>query len=440
MSEEYREEVAAEMAALSVVKSEELVALTNDATALSRLQDDLNESKDRVQTVKEILVTTPDHELTTALATTLDRQLERSVVEIPPTNDLGEVEGVESLGVTLMPSRYRSSRISGCENFLSDFFKASREVTTRIGSNFKDSYILFTESQDSLEKALNALEAKIDAAPNYDENLDRILLGSRLFNLFKINGQVDENWVANISKLTRTISGLTNNYYLNNKNTLNTALSYFGGFQNISENGDSVAMERLSMLPTSIPSERFKECTYPNKTVVINNGNAKQSVELMGGAYFVDVRNSKPKHKLEDVSEVESYLSQYTDVDGTYFEKSAENIFPKFGNEIKSFSKPQTKLIIKHLRELLKEWRKIFDNSERYKLVESDYVEISKGIYESDLSDKMKETVHHAFATVVRKNQMELLQIRSSVNAYLVLLVKGLIELSETSLKANMAI
>lgn len=437
---DYDQELAAEMAALSLVKSEELVQVANETIGLSRMQDQLNDSKDRVAAVKEILLTSEDYEITPSLATTLDKQLERSEVVIPPTNDLGEVEGVECLGVSLMPSRYRLSRIQGCENFLGDFFKASREVSVRIGSSFKDSYLLFTESQESLEKALDLLEAKVNESPNFDENLERILLGSRLFNLFKINGKVDEDWVSNISKLTRTVSGLTNNYYLNNKNVLNSALSYFGGFSGISENGDTVARERLLKLPVSIPSERFKECTYPNRTVVINNGNAKQSVELMGGAFFVDVRNGKPKRVLADINEVESYLSAYTDVDKTYFEKSSETVFPKLGNEIKSFSKVQIKLIIKHLRELLKEWKKIFEVSERYKLVEGDYAEITKGIYESDFSDEMKEKVSSAFSTVIRKNQMELLAIRSSVNMYLVLLVKGLIELSETSIKANLAI
>lgn len=429
-----RDELAVEMAAISAVKSLELVELSKGTLNLSEYQTDLSETKDRVQMVKSTLQATEDHAVTPALATTLDTALARSEVVIPATNDLDEVEGAEALGITLMPSQYRLTRLQGCESFMSDFFNKSREITIRIASQFKEGYILFTESQDSLERAIDHLEQQLNTVPTFDNKVENIRLGSRLFNLFQVNGKVSEDWAGDLTKLSRTIAGLSNNYYLNNKNALQATLSYFGGFADLSE---EQAKERLLMLPISIPSDRFKECSYPARTKSISTGTAKQSVELMGGAYFVDIRQDKPAKQPKTILEMEQYLERMLEVDRTYFENNAEVVFPKIGNEIKSFSSPKIKLIIKLLREVMKEWRKVFEGGERYKLAESDYVEITRGIYESNLTEETKDKVLHAFSTLVRKNQMELMSIRSAVNNYLTLIINGLIELSYDSIKVN---
>ena len=332
-----------------------------------------------------------------------------------------------------MPSQFIFTRLVGCENFLGDFIKKSREVILRSNIAFKEAYIVFTQNQESLTEAVDALERGLEASGSFD-NKETLLLGSRLFNLFKINGKVSEDWTGDVSKLSRTIAALSGNYYLNSKNAMNATMSYFGGFAgNTQEEG----LSRFLLLPVSIPSERFKECTYPNKEFTTARITAKQSVELMGGAYFLDARQTKPAYKADSADDVDNYLRLYLEEEYTGFQNSSEIIFPKLGNEVKSLTSGQCKAIAKHLHELLKEWRKAFDNGDKYKLADSDYNDITKGIYESEMSDELKDQVLTAFSAVVRKNQMELLTLRASVTNYLTLIINGLIELSNLSVKAN---
>jgi hypothetical protein len=427
-------QLAAEMAAISAVKSHEIVSMAKTTSDLDNFQNKLGESKDRVMMVKDVLSSTAPHEVTPELAVAMDNALIRSDVEIPAADGLDSVEGAEALGRTLMPKDYLMTRLTGCENFLGDFYKKSREVSSRVSSAFKEGYILFTQSQDTLEEAVSILEKSINESPSFAEGREKIILGARLFNLFKVNGKITEDWTGDLAKLSRTITGLSNNYYLNSKNNLNSTLSYFGGFEGMNQ---EQALARFLHLPPSIPSERFKECTFGNKTHSTNSVTAKQSVELMGGAYFLDCRQTSPNRNTQSVDAVQDYVQKYVDMDYTGFENSAEFIYPKLGNEVMSLSSQQIKAVAQHLRAVIKEWRKVFDGGERFKLGESDYADITRGIYESTMDDELKDAVLTAFSAVVRKNQFELLNIRAAVNTYLTLIINGLIELSHDSIKVN---
>lgn len=426
--------LAAEMAAISAVKSEEIVGMAKEAADLDRFQNQLDNSKDRVLMVKSILTPLSAHDVTPELAAELDKKLVRSNIEIPPAAGADAVEGAEALGHTLMPQDYILTRLVGCESFLGDFYKKSREVAQRIGIATKDAYLMFTESQDSLEKALDILENTINTHPEFDGK-EGILLGSRLFNLFKIGDKVNEDWTGNLSKLSRTISGISSSYYFTSKNVLNTTLSYFGGFADADE---ELGTQRFLLLPSILSTERFKECTYPNKRHSDGAVTAKQSVELMGGAYFLDVRLNNPRReKLSTVDDAMDYLAKHVEREYSGFENDSPIIFPKFNNEVKSLGTGQIKAVIKHLREVLKEWRKAFDAAEKFKLVDADYQDVSRGIYESSMPEDLKDKALTAFSALIRKNQMELLGVRTAVNGYLVLIVNGLIELCHDSIKAN---
>lgn len=429
--------LALEMAAISAVKSEEIVGLAKEASDLNRIQNILDESKDRVQTVKAVLSTTAPHEVTPELARAMDNQLDRAVdVVIPPTDGMEAVLGAEHLGYTLLPQDYLLTRLAGCENFLNDFFKKSKEVLARMGASAKEAYILVTQTHDNLETALDALEKSLEASGNFDSN-QTILLGSRLFNLFKINGKVSEDWPSDLSRLSRTISGISNNYYLSSKNQLNTLMSYFGGFADADA---ETGRDRYLRLPVVIDNNRFKECSYPNKDLTTGAVTAKQSVELMGGAFFVDVRLNNPaRGQLSNDDAVGEYLTRHLDMEYVGFENNAPMIFPKLGNEVKALSSGQIKAVIKHLREVLKEWKKVFEGGEKFKMSESDFSDISKGIYESSMPEDLKDKALTAFSSLVRKNQMELLNLRVAVNSYLVLIVNGLVDLCHDSIKANVA-
>lgn len=431
MSEQ--ELLAAEMAAVSAVKSQELVDAARSAGELNEFQQKLDESVDRVLDVQRTLRAIKPHEVTPELAAQMDDDLNRAQVAIPVAEGASLVEGAECLGRTLMPRDYLLTRLTGCENFLGDFFKSSREVVQRIGSSFKDAYVIFTESQDSLSKQLDILENTVTTHQRFDSK-DSFILAHRLFNLFMINGKVDGNWAANLAKLGATLGGLSNNYYLNSRKSLETTYSYFGGFSGLDQQR---AEDRLLMLPVSILSVPFKECTYPDNQHGGEGLVAKRSVELMGGAYFFDVRQKQAPRIAENLGEVEQFLIRHLEFDRTGFENNAEYNLKNIGVEIKALSSDDIKAVIKQLRTILRDWAKIFEQGERFRILDNDYNDVVRGLVEAEMSDELKTVLAKNFAQLARKNQMELLTIRSTVSNYLTLIVNGLVDICNDSIKIN---
>jgi len=105
--------------------------------------------------------------------------------------------------------------------------------------------------------------------------------------------------------------------------------------------------------------------------------------------------------------------------------------------DVRSLNQAEIKAVVKLLREVLKDSRKMFDGADRFKLGESDYTDITKGFLEADISEDLKDKLLSQFSAIVRKNQMELLNVRTAVNNYLVLIVAGMVELCYTSIKVN---
>lgn len=425
--------LAAEMAAISAVKSTEIVEASASAGELNAYQNKLDESLDRVLDAQTTLQNLEAYEVTPEVAMDIDGVLKKAGVEIAIADGHEAVMGVESLGVSLMPKDYLFTRLVGCESFLGDFFKNSREVVGRIGSSFKDAYVGFMESQDSLNKSLDLLENLIDTHPDFGSN-ETFILNHRLYNLFKVNGKVDQNWQGNLTKLSGAIGGLSANYYLNSKNVLQTTYSYFGGFAG---NDQVQADDRIRQLPLSIPSIPFKECTYPNNRHGGPNLVAKQSVELMGGAYFYDVRQKERGVKANSIDEVKDFLIRYQEFDRTAFENTDDYTFKELGAEIKALSSKEIKAVIKLLRQILKDWAKIFENGEKFKILDNDYNDVVKGFLETDISEETKTLLAKWFSSIVRKNQMELLTIRAGVSNYLTLIINGLVDICNDSIKVN---
>lgn len=424
---------AAEMALVSTVKSTVLVEMARDSSELQTFQDRLENNKDRVDIVKQVLSATPPSQLDIPTATQMDNFLLRSNVDLP-VDDTGSVVGVEKLGFTLMPSEYIRTRLAGCENFLADFFRKGKEYAAAIGRIFRESYLVFVESIDSLTEQVEFLEKQLTRAGTFKAGTSEIMLGTRLFNLFKVNEKVDENWVSNVTKLNNTISALSSNYLLSNKNFLNNAMSYFGGFDNV---GQEEGKERFLLLPKTLVSARFKDCTYPNKDHTTGKVVAKQSVELMGGAYFLDVHREKVDKEPTTIDGVQDYVNGMLNQDRIGFENSAPVSYPRIGAAVKTLSSSDIAAIIKLLKDTLKAWRKAADGLETYRVDDVEFNNIVKSIYESQMDDELKSIVQSTFMSIVRHNQTELLTTRASVNNYLVLVFNGLIELCETSISAN---
>ncbi|EBV8434216.1 hypothetical protein AVA65_08195 [Salmonella enterica subsp. enterica serovar Minnesota] len=424
-------ELSAQLAAINVVASTELVEKVGSTYELGRLQSQLNDSRNRVESVKSLLVNTQPHELTVEAANFIDNQLNAvGALQVDGTT----VQGVESLGYTLMPKQYIESRLQGCEGFLSGWGAKSAFIAKQIAAAFKDAWILLRESNDSLLSRLDELEKDVLAAGEFPAGTSDILLGFRLFNLFQINHEVKEDWIAQLTKVSKTINGLSSNYYVSSKNHLNTTMSYFGGFTSLDE---QKAAERYLMLPVSIPSVRFKECTIQDRTWPQKGIAAFRSVELMGGRFFLDTRTINRNLEPKIPEEVNEYLHQYLENDRTFFNGKPDKEYNDVKETVKTLGSDQIKQIVKLARTTLKDWEKVYVDGEKHKLVDRDYEGIMKELFDADWNDDLRHYVTNAFNSVVTKNQQELIEVRAKVNNYLVFLINGITELCYTSIQLN---
>lgn len=429
-------QLQAELAAINSVTSEDLVRNAKSSADLQIFQQNLDNAEDRVQVVKDVLSQLEPYDLTPEVAKVMDRQLDRSSSVLDRhevTKDLELLTGVESLGLSLMPAQYLKSRLAGCESFLGDFMDMTRKVTQHIGISFHDAYVLFMASHDNLETQINLLDDTLKTTKDLKEG-NRVVLGSRLFNLFKVNGKVPEDWTGNLSKLSRTISAINGNYLLSNRNSMNQIMSYFGNFEKASE---EQGLERYLRLPVSVPTDRFRECSYPCKAKTTINLVAKQSVELMGGAYFYDISPVEKPAVVTSVDAVQDYLDRVYFQSKVEFEKSSQIEFPKAGNEVKALTVKEMTEMVTVLRQLLKEWRKAFEGADKYKLLDTDFKDVTKGILESDMPEDLKKQVQSSFLSIVKFRQQELVELRNGVNSYLLVIVNGLMELAYLSIKAG---
>lgn len=421
------------MAAINVATSVELFDALRNTVQLNEVQVTLDNSADRVLETQKILNAVEAWEVSPALAETIDERLARVGVGIPLEPGFTEVQGAECLGKTLMPKNFLFTRQAGCENFLTQFFKDSKELAISISSSFRDAWVLFTQSEEGLVKALDILENQLDSYPDFIST-NSFILEYRLFNLLKVNGKVGNDWSAHLNKLASTISALSGGYYLNNKQSLQALMSYFGGFTQLSEEG---AMTRLRILPMSLPSLPFKECSYPSASRTNQLVIGKQSVELMGGAYFYDTRLKNPVREVQTLEEVGDFIDLHIKFDVTGFQNSAEKTHNELGSEIKALSSKEIRALIKSLRGLLKDWSAMFEKGEKFKLTDADYIDIIKGISEAEIEETTRVYIAKWFSALVRANQMELLNIRVSVANYLTLIVNALIQICTNSIKVN---
>lgn len=423
-----------EMASISVAKSAELVDIARDSATLNKIQNVLDDSADRVGAVKVLLEATQPNQLNTLMAKHIDSELSR--LDVVDVED-GEVMGAEHLGLDLMPKDYLASRIKGCEGFLSDLVIKSGRVVQELGINFRDAYTLLKETHESLDERLELLTQDLESMGKFPGGVTNITLGYRLFNLFQVNRAVKEDWINQLTKVGKTINGLSSNYYVINKNNLNTTFSYFGGFGGLDA---QEAHDRLLWLAKSIPSVKFKECISPDKEHSTPTITAFRSVELMGGRFFIDTRVKSPNLNLKTTDDVEEYVQRYIENDKTFFNNKPIREYNDQEASVKSLSNSDIKDIIKALKTILKDWEKVYSTGDKYLVADRDFDSIDSelGKNRKDWDAQDAKVIVNAFSALVRANQHELLDIRSKVNSYLVFLVNGMIEFCYSSMYANM--
>lgn len=158
------ETLSAQMAAVNSAKSVELFDALRSTIQLNEVQTALDNSADRVMEAQKLLDAVEPYEVSPALVEVVDARLARAGVDIPLEVGFAEVQGAEALGHTLLPKNFLLTRRAGCENFLTQFFKDSREVAIQIGAAFRDTWVIFTQSEDNLNKALDLLETQINSS------------------------------------------------------------------------------------------------------------------------------------------------------------------------------------------------------------------------------------------------------------------------------------
>ena len=423
--------LTAELAAINVVTSAELVSKATDSAALSRLQSEMIESKSRVEHVKSLLLNTQPAQLTVEAAKFIDTQLS-AVGALSIDGDT--IQGVEALGYTLMPKKFIETRLAGCETFLTGLVVKTALIAKQIAAAFKDAYVLLRESNDSLSMHLDELEKDLATAGSFPAGTADILIGFRLFNLFQVNHELKQDWATQLTKVSKTINGLSSNYYVLSKNNLNATLSYFGGFTKLDE---EKALARLLQLPMSIPSIRFKECTIADRTFPSKGVAAFRSVEMLGGRYFIDTRTLDRNLEPKNLDEVGYYLLSFLEHDKTSFNDKPSKEYNNVKDTVKSLGADDIKQVLHITRGLLKDWERVYIDGEKHKLVERDYEGIMKELLEVTWNEDLRHEVASAFNAVVTKNQQELIELRAKVNTYLVFLINGITELCYSSIALN---
>jgi len=79
----------------------------------------------------------------------------------------------------------------------------------------------------------------------------------------------------------------------------------------------------------------------------------------------------------------------------------------------------------------------MFEKGQKFKVGDADFNDIIKGIVDADIDETTRMYIAKWFGALIRHNQMELLQIRVGVANYLTLIINGLIQICNNSIKVN---
>lgn len=436
MSNEADKELAAELAAISIVTSEDIVAASGNTARLAKIQDELDDARDAVSVTKEILENLEGHELTPELALVIDKSLAKPIAVVGDDvikKNLEAVGGLEDLGYTLLPSEFIASRIQGCEDLLSSIKKTVTSINTRVGRFFKETVNNLTVSRESLEKNIERVEQLLkDSKLNTKSDVE-VELSNRVFNLFQIDGKFNpSSIVGDMDKTSRALKALYSFYCVENAKVINGLLKYFGEFEGMDS---GAGMGLLFKIDERVPDIHFKEAKI--KVGKDDSGNYKltKSKDIMGGYHFLDKRMDT---KVE--------IKTYADVDKYYRLRKEEKLSlvrdPKVHTpdslKFKAFTKDQISALIRLIQNMIKDWKKT-DLSDKSK--DTLFREFQKTVEVVNLNpnfdETFKETAFFAFLFILERTQNERIQLEASVNKYLVNMFLGIINYIELSIEAR---
>jgi len=428
-------ELDEQMAAISVVKSLELMETVKDSRDLNNITNQVLGSTNRVQEIKTLLENTPDHQISPEDAVTIDGELSQlNVVNI----DEGEVAynahrvaGAEELGRTLRPSQFRLTRIAACESFLSDSLDNAKVFTKRLVQNFHDAYILAVEDTESLIKRFRMIERASKDLGEFNDGLERFNLSARLFNLLKVQSEVKEDWYNQILNLFKTTSALSNNYYDFSEKELTQIMAFFSRFESVTTDEEATAI--LMQVGPLLNVPAFRECKIDISDKNVPWLRKLRSVELMGGRFLVDTRWKDPI-KVKDVKTIDDWFDSRIQDLGVRFNKRDSIDFIDMEQEINTFGSETIRHVCAISIKILENWLVICNKAIKHRVAERDYEIIGNNLTKMPISDSDKHRILAMYSMIVRKNQQDLLDLNADFTRYLVITLNAIASLCNDSI------
>lgn len=414
-----------QLAEISLVKSGELVRQAQDTNTMVEMHEKISQSIDKAKAVKDVLASTTPRQVSVSFGTLIDKQLQRIGVFDSLEQEQEEIAGVEQLGLTLKPDDYLKSRIKGCESFISSMVKKSKEIVISISEAVRDRYILVRESNASLMKRFEELDQALKDTPKMNRGDFKIKV-PRGGAVFQVGGVIKEDWGNQLTRVNKTMTALVTSYYRNNRSASNELISFFGGFNGLSE---EAALNRFYALPISISTYTFKECMFP----VPNAGDGPNyktlsSVELLGGYAFVNAFFKKRPSPFTNIKDTLAFLDTMLNTESIQF-VHYKNQVRESDAEVDSLSTADMKAIILLGREVLTKAEKLFSEGDTYSIEGKDFVDVISTIDDADWSNDTKHVISKSFERIALKYNKEMLSNRVNVVQYLTLLLNALIGL-----------
>lgn len=428
-------ELEAQLAAISVVKSVELMDTVTDSRELNYLTNQVLDSVNRVNAVKTLLENKEDKEISPEDAVDIDHQLsELKVVEIDGDGiifNAERVQGAEHFSRTLRPKDYRLTRIAACESFLSEAITTARNFTKQLIQNFANAYTLAVEDTESLIQRFKLIDKAVNELKPFNDGIEQFNLSPRLFNLLKVNNSVKEDWTNQIDNLSKTTIALTSNYYDYAEKELTQIMAYFGQFEGQTEETKITGM--LLQSGSLLNTRPFPECKIDISDRKTDWLTSRRSVELMGGRYLIDTRWTTPL-KIDSTKTIDDWFDSRIKDLGTRLNPRDGIQFTDKEQLIKTFGTKTISHICQTAIRILERWLAICSKVNKHRIGERDYEYIDQALNELPVDNVMKTRLRNMYSTLVRKNQQDLLNICSDFTRYLVITLNAIASLCNDSI------
>ncbi|UVD32087.1 hypothetical protein [Vibrio phage phiKT1028] len=416
-----------ELASINVVTSPELAEQANEGRDLVRLQEDIQQSIDRVAAVKEVLGEAQPKDVNQLFGNIVDRQLER--VGVRSFGDDPSVSGLENLGYGMTPQQYLDSRLAGCESFLSEFADWSKNVTRSFFSDIIERLASLREDHDSLAKKADALTVIVnDRETVFPKDLLSLGAANRVLLM---NGSIPADLVAQVNRFTATTRAITTNFYRLNQANSNEIISFFGGFVGLSEDD---ARNRLLMAPKALSKYQFKEAMFQVKEESNNVYQTRGSVELLGGRRYYNsfLLNRDP---LPDFNSLSEWLEIYRKHECVELRKGDHANEGEL--QVKGLDREAVSKALKMIKGTLRDVETLFKEGDRYLVNGDEYRKLLAVVKDGEWGDEVKAEIINSFTSLIMTRNSEQVKMRSDVVRYSTLVMMAVMNVCDASMERS---